>query len=423
MQKLLNNFFLSEILYKKVYDEYGEYVGRLWDIYVVADEAYPRAIGYKVKKSGEYINYEFKTIDFYKEDEGKRIYIKVKAVKDTMMRKYSYLLSKNLLDKQIVDINGKKLVRVNDLRMAKMVGELKVIAVDTGFMALSRRLGIERLIYGFYKLAQRKPMENYIMWNDVESLEMVNDNLKLTVPYQKLSTMHPADLADILEDMDFKYRKKVFESLDENLAADILEEIDPDIQADILENLSDDKKSEVLDSMPNDEIADILDEVDEETAEKILLNMEKEDAEEVRALMGYAEETVGSIMNKDFISFNVNITLNETLEIVREMNPDDEVIYFIYITDDEGKLEGYISLKDLLFMPPEKKLKDVMNKKLAFVKDSDKLDEAIEISSKYNLISLPVVDDENKICGIILVNDLIDEVLLPTWKKKFKKVG
>ncbi|MCR3758840.1 magnesium transporter [Clostridium felsineum] len=423
MQKLLNNFFLSEILYKKVYDEYGEYVGRLWDIYVVADEAYPRAIGYKVKKSGEYINYEFKTIDFYKEDEGRRIYIKVKAVKDTMMRKYSYLLSKNLLDKQIVDINGKKLVRVNDLRMAKMVGELKVIAVDTGFMALSRRLGIEGLIYRFYKLAQRKPMENYIMWNDVESLEMVNDNLKLTVPYQKLSTMHPADLADILEDMDFKYRKKVFESLDENLAADILEEIDPDIQADILENLSDDKKSEVLDSMPNDEIADILDEVDEETAEKILLNMEKEDAEEVRALMGYAEETVGSIMNKDFISFNVNITLNETLEIVREMNPDDEVIYFIYITDDEGKLEGYISLKDLLFMPPEKKLKDVMNKKLAFVKDSDKLDEAIEISSKYNLISLPVVDNENKICGIILVNDLIDEVLLPTWKKKFKKVG
>ncbi|WP_043943591.1 MULTISPECIES: magnesium transporter [Clostridium] len=423
VQKLLNNFFLSEVLYRKVYDEYGEYVGKLWDIYVTADESYPRAIGYKIKKGGEYINYEFKSIDFYREDEGRKIYIKVRAVKDTIMRKYSYLLSKNLLDKQIVDINGKKLVRVNDLRMAKMVGELKVIAVDTGFMALSRRLGVERIIWGFYKLTEKKPMENYIMWNDVESLEMVNDNLKLTVPYQKLSTMHPADLADIIEDMDFNYRKKVFESLDENLAADILEEIDPDIQADILESLSDDKKSEVLDSMPIDEIADILDEVDEETAEKILLNMEKEDAEEVRALMGYGEETVGSIMNKDFISFNVNITLNETLDIMREMNPEDEVIYCIYITDNEGKLEGYVSLKDLLFMPPEKKLKDVMNKKIAFVKDSDKLEEAIETSSKYNLISLPVVDNDNKLCGIILVNDLIDEVLLPAWKKKFKKVG
>lgn len=128
-------------------------------------------------------------------------------------------------------------------------------------------------------------------------------------------------------------------------------------------------------------------------------------------------------MNKDFISFNVNITLNETLDIMREMNPEDEVIYCIYITDNEGKLEGYVSLKDLLFMPPEKKLKDVMNKKIAFVKDSDKLEEAIETSSKYNLISLPVVDNDNKLCGIILVNDLIDEVLLPAWKKKFKKVG
>ncbi|AAK78660.1 Hypothetical protein CA_C0683 [Clostridium acetobutylicum ATCC 824] len=127
MQKLLNNFFLSEVLYRKVYDEYGEYVGKLWDIYVTADESYPRAIGYKIKKGGEYINYEFKSIHFYREDESRKIYMQVKAVKDTIMRKYSYLLSKNLLDKQIVDINGKKLVRVNDLRMAKMVGELKVI--------------------------------------------------------------------------------------------------------------------------------------------------------------------------------------------------------------------------------------------------------------------------------------------------------
>lgn len=423
MQKLLNNFFLSEVLGKKVYDEYGEYVGKLWDIYVTADESYPRAIGYKIKKGGEYINYEFKTIDFYKDEEGRRIVIKVKVVKDTIMRKYSYLLSKNLLDKQIVDINGKKLVRVNDLRMAQIGGELKVIAVDTGFMALSRRLGIAGLVGGFYRLTEKKPSENYIMWNDVESLEMVNDNLKLTVPYKKLSSMHPADLADILEDMDFNYRKKVFESLDEDLAADILEEIEPDIQADILENLSDDKTSEVLDSMPIDEIADILDEVDEETAEKILLNMGKEDAEEVRALMGYSDEIAGSIMNKDFISFNVNITLNETLDIMREMSPEDEVVNYIYITDNEGKLEGFVPLKDLIFMPPDKKLKDVMDKNFVSIKDSDKLDDAVEISSKYNLISLPVLDKENKLCGVILINDLIDEVLLPAWKKKFKKVG
>ncbi|MCD2346566.1 magnesium transporter [Clostridium guangxiense] len=422
MQKL-NDFFLSSILYKKVYDEYGEYVGKLWDIYVSTEENYPKAIGYKMKKSGEYINYEFKTIDFYRDEENGRILIKVKSVKDTMMRKYSYLLSKNLLDKQIVDINGKKLVRVNDLRMAQIAGELKVIAVDTGIMSLGRRIGVEGLIKGMYEIINRKPKDSFIMWDNVESLEMINDNLKLSVPYKKLSALHPADLADILEDMNSNYRKKVFESLDENFAADILEEIEPDIQADLIENLSNDKTTEVLDSMPNDEIADILDEVDEETAEKILLNMEKDDADEVRSLMEYEKETVGSIMNKDFISFNINITLKETMDIIKEMKPEEEVMYYIYITDSNGVLEGVISLKDLIFMPQEKKLKDVMSKKLVMVKDSDKLEDAIEISVKYNLLALPAVDDNKKLCGVIIINDLVDQVLFPAWKKKFKKVG
>lgn len=422
MQRL-NDFFLSSVLYKKVFDEYGEYVGKLWDIYVSTEESYPKAIGYKIKKSGEYINYEFKTIDFYREEDSGRISIKVKSVKDTIMRKYSYLLSKNLLDKQIVDINGKKLVRVNDLRMAQIAGELKVIAVDTGIMSLGRRIGIESLIRGMFGMLNKKPKDSFIMWDSVESLEMINDNLKLSVPYKKLSALHPADLADILEDMDSSYRKKVFESLDEDFAADILEEIEPDIQADIIESLSNDKTTEVLDSMPNDEIADILDEVDEETAEKILLNMEKDDADEVRSLMEYEKETVGSIMNKDFISFNINITLKETLDIIREMKPEEEVMYYIYVTDSNGVLEGVISLKDLIFMPPEKKLRDVMNKKLVTVKDSDKLEEAIEVSVKYNLLALPAVDEDKRLCGVIIINDLVDQVLFPTWKKKFKKVG
>lgn len=422
MQKL-NNFFLSNVLYKKVYDEYGEYVGKLWDIYVVTEESYPRAIGYKIKKSGEYINYEFKNIEFFRNEENNRILIKVKSVKDTIMRKYSYLLSKNLLDKQIVDINGKKLVRVNDLRMAQIAGELKVIAVDTGIMALGRRIGVESMVKGIFSMLQKEPSESFIMWDNVESLEMVNDNLKLAVPYKKLASLHPADLADILEDMDSNYRKKVFESLDENLAADILEEIEPDIQADLIENLSEDKTTEVLDSMPNDEIADMLDEVDEETAEKILLSMEKEDAEEVRKLMEYEKETAGSIMNKDFIAFNINITLKETLDIMREMKPEEEVMYYIYVTNLEGKLEGVISFKDLIFMPQEKTLKEVMNKNIVTVKDADKLEDAMETSVKYNLLSLPVVDKDEKLCGVIIINDLVDEVLFPVWKKKFKKVG
>ena len=333
----LSSFFLSKVLYKKIYDEFDEYIGKLCDIYVTTEDGFPRAIAYQIKRDGELINCEFKNIIFYDDDD--KILIKGEGVREIILQRYSYLLSKHLLDRQIVDINGKKLVRVNDLRIAQMAGEYRVVAVDTGVLALGRRLGIEGIVKSFYKLFNKVPADSLIIWDNVESLEMVNNNLKLAVPYQKLSKLHPADLADILEDMDINYRKKVIESLDQNLAADILEEIEPDIQADILENMSQSKRGEILREMPNDEIADILDEVDSETMEKILMDMKKESADQVRALMNYKQETVGSIMNQDFISFNISITVGETIDILKETNPDDEVIHYIYITDDQQNLK------------------------------------------------------------------------------------
>lgn len=418
--EMIGSFFLSKVLYKKVYDEFGDNIGKLWDVYVTTEDGLPRAIGYKLKKDREIFSYEFKNISFYQDDNGK-MSIKVKGAREIIPRTYSYLLSKHLLDKQIVDINGKKLVRVNDLRIAEIAGELKVIAVDTGIMALGRRLGVESMIINIYKFLNKKPEDSIIMWDNVESIEMISDSLKLSVPYQKLSKLHPADLADILEKMDTKYRKKVFETIDEDLAANILEEIEPEIQADILENLSQSKRTEVLESMPNDEIADILDEVDEETAEKILLTMEKEDAEEVRTLMKYEEEVVGSIMNKDFISFNINITSGETIELLRDIKPDDEVMHYVYIVDENEKLKGVVSLRDLVISSPDKRLLDIMQEDLINIRDNQGIDDAVEMAIKYDLLSIPVINDEDKLCGIVVINDIIEDVLAPTWRRRFKK--
>lgn len=417
--KRLNSFFLSNVLYKKVYDEDDECIGKLWDIYVTTENGYPKAIGYKIKKGGEFLNCEFKNIWFCEEN-GKYL-INVTGARDIILRKYSYLLSKNLLDKQIVDINGKKLVRVNDLRIVEIVGEYKVIAADTGVMALGRRMGVEGLVKQFYSIMKRQPVDSIIMWDNVESLEIVNDNLKLSIPYQKLSKLHPADIADILEDMDANYRRRVFESLDEDLAADTLEEIEPEIQASLLENLSFSKRAEVLDNMPNDEIADMLDEVDEDTVERILLNMAHDDAEEVRALMEYEEETAGSIMNKDFISFNVNITAQETIELLRELKPENEVAYYIYIIDEQGKLLGVVSLRDLVVSNPNTKLRDIMDDGVMHIKDNENINKAIEIAGKYDLLSLPVIDKDDLLCGVIIMSDIVEDVLLPTWRKSRKR--
>lgn len=422
--KKLNNFFFSNLLSKKVYDEYQEPIGKLLDVYVSTDMGYPRVIGYQIKKDGEVLNYEFKSVDFFEdEDHNGKICIEAKGIKEIIPRKFSYMLAKNLLDKQIVDINGKKLVRVNDVSMAMFTGELRVIAVDTGSLALARRLGIENFTKDICALFKKKINDSLILWDNVEALEMVNENLKLAVPYKKLSKLHPADIADILEDMDSKYRNLVFQSLDQNLAADTLEEIEPEIQKDILQNLSSLKTAEVLDTVPNDEIADMLDEVDEETAEKILLNLEKNDVEEIRSLMEYEDEAVGSIMNKDFICFNINITAGETIELLREIKPDAEVAYYIYITDEAGKLQGIVSLRNLVIADPSSKLKDIMDASVVTIKDDEKIDRAIEIASKYDLMALPVIDEANLLCGIVIMSDIIEEVLLPSWRRKSKKVS
>ena len=196
--KRLTNVFLSSILQTKVYDEFDDNIGKLIDIYVTAEEGYPRVIGYMIKKDGEIFNYEFRSIALFEGANGK-VLVNVKGVKEIIPRTYSYLLSKNLLGKQIVDVNGKKVVRVNDLQLADLAGELRVVAVDSGIMALARRYGVVGLTKTIYKIMKKPPSDSLIMWDDVESLEIINDNLQISVPYKKLSKLHPADLADILE--------------------------------------------------------------------------------------------------------------------------------------------------------------------------------------------------------------------------------
>lgn len=420
--KKLNVVYFSSILNKKVYDELDDCIGKLKDIYVTTEDGYPRAIGYKIKRGSETFNHEFKNIEFIELDNG-NVKIQVKGGREILPRTYSYLLSKHLIGKEIVDINGKKVIKVNDLRLAFVGGELKVVAVDQGPLALGRKLGFEPFMKFLYKITGKRELESMIMWEDVESLEMVDNNLKLQIPFQKLSKLHPADLADILEEMDAKYRTKIFESLDENLAAETLEEIEPKVQADIIQALSESKTSEVLLNMSNDEIADLIEEVDEETKEKILTHLEEEDSREIKELMAYQDETVGALMSKEFISFNIDVTVAETIDILREMEPDEEMMYYIFIVDDEEKLQGFVTLKDLIMNGPDAKLDDIMEKDITTIKVDDDIEDTIEISTKYDLLSIPVVDKSDKLCGVVILHDIVDEFLVPMWHKKFKRVG
>lgn len=139
--------------------------------------------------------------------------------------------------------------------------------------------------------------------------------------------------------------------------------------------------------------------------------------------MQYEDELVGSIMNKDFISFNLNITVDDTIDLLREVKPDEEVIHYIYIVDEKEKLQGVVTLRDLVLATADMKIKDLMNKDIIYIKDSDNIEDAIELMVKYDLLSLPVLSGNGKLCGIIIMNDLVQDIFMPVWKKRFKKVG
>lgn len=418
MKRLLVILY-TQILGNKIYDEFNDVIGELRDIYVTTDEGYPRVIGYKVKRDGSTFHYEFKNINFY--DNSGKVVIKTIGSREILPRTYSYLLSEHLLDRKIVDINGKQVVRVNDLRIAEIAGEYRVVAVETGAAARFRRRGIPTVGKFIYKLIRKDYEDKVLMWDDVESVEMVNNNLQLSIPYKKLSTLHPADLADILEELDENSRKQVFEALDEDLAADTFEEIEDEYRGSIIKDLSEVKTAELLENMDNDEIVDLLDELDGEEREKVLFNLEKDDAEEVNELLKYEDETVGSMMSKDFISFGLNVTVQETIEILKEMQPDEDVMYYIYVTDEEDKIKGIVILRDLILSDGETKLKDIMEDNIVTVRHDDPIEEAIEQAAKYDLLSTAVVDEEDRLVGIIQIHDIIDEALYPLWKKKNRK--
>lgn len=414
--KRLSVFLFTSILGKKMYDEFDDVLGELKDIYVTTEEGYPRVIGYKVRRDGITFHYEFRSIYFYQSDN--KVKIMTRGSKEILPRTYSYLLSENLLDKKIVDINGKQVVRVDDLRIAEIAGEYRVIAVETGPLAKFRRMGCQGLGKFLYKLLNKDFEDKVLVWDDVESLEMVNNSLQISVPYKKLSTLHPADLADILENLDANSRKQIFESLDEDLAADTLEEIDQEYKGSIIKELSEIKAAELLENMPNDEIADILDDLDDEEREKILINLESEDAEEVKELLKYEDETVGSIMSTDFISFNLDITIGEIIDILRETEPEEDELSSIFIKDEEERVIGVLTLRDLILNKPEMKAKEVMNEDTNIIRHFVEIDEAVEIASKYDLLAIPVVDDDDVLIGVVNTHDLIDEVFYPLWKKK-----
>ncbi|HEX3026526.1 MAG TPA: CBS domain-containing protein, partial [Clostridia bacterium] len=289
--------------------------------------------------------------------------------------------------------------------------------VDVGLEGLLRRLGVAKPLKLILKPFKVGLPSKLILWDEVETIDFGHAGIKLSTVYSKLETLHASDLADIIEDMDSKRQAEIFASLNEERAADVLEELETDAQINVLEQLSIERAADVLEKMPADEVADILEEISDERAERLLSEMESVSSEEVRELMEYDEDEVGSLMSTDFLSFGKNMTVSETFQELRRLKPESDEIYYLYLVDHFGKLIANVSLRDLVISQPETRLQDIMNEKVVFVHDTDELDSVAEIISKYSLLAVPVVNKNMVMIGMVIIDDVV-YTLLKSHRKR-----
>ncbi|MEI7980382.1 MAG: CBS domain-containing protein [Bacteroidota bacterium] len=411
-------FYLSQILGKRIHYKDGSSLGRIRDFLIditlvpgmETEPVRPQIVLVKVKTRDGIKYYDFTFFDVKKYNRRPRI--KCKQAAEVSLEKYphSLWLKEDIQDKQLVDINGRKLVRVNDIRLVMIPAGTYAIAVDVGIDGLLRRIGIDRLIQALLDPFGLDIPSKMILWDDIAAVDVSNANIRLSKSSTKLNTLHPSDLADIMEDLDKASRTAMFASLDEEKAADVLEELEPHAQIHIVESLPVEKVADVLEKMPADEVADLLDAIEEDKAEKLLEEMEKESSEEVRELLGYPGNHVGSLMTTDFYTFNENLTVGETLDELRRLQPEPAHIYSIFIVDNQEHFRSAISLGELVIAPQSKKLSEIM-KNTVSVYDDDKVDTLAEIVSRYNLLAVPVINKEKTMEGMVVVEDIVDDLL------------
>jgi magnesium transporter len=320
------------------------------------------------------------------------------------------LLKDSLLDKQIVDTHGAKLVRVNDLHLLQVNHTLRLVHVDVGFRGLMRRMGLEKAMdKAFQFFLDYRPPDHLIPWRFVQPLSSP-DLLRLKISQHRLTQLHPADLADIIEELDVHKRSEVFQSLDVETAAETLEETDPKIQVRLIENLNPAQASDIIEEMSPSEAADLLGDLPKDKAEGILKEMEKEIAEDVKELLIHPEEKAGGLMTTSFPSLSPQATIREALDLLRREAESLDLIYYLYVTDSEGHLFGVVSIRDLLVANPQTLLSELMDTRVVTVGLEEEKEEIADRFAKYGLKAIPVVDEASHIKGVIPFKNLLELV-------------
>ncbi len=413
--------FLSQLIGKRVLDRNGEPFGKVRDLIVALGERYPPVTGLVVRVAGgREIFLPWSAVDTI-DTGGARLRTASINITSFQQRPNEIRLWRDLQDKQIVDVEGRKIVRVNDIQLAPVEGRLRLVAVDVGLAGILRRLGLSAVGERLAR-ALKLEVENYIDWGAVDPVESSVSSLKLRVPHQALSTLHPADVAHIVEQLAPRDRTGILASLDDERAADVIEELDAADQVDVLEGLPPEKAADILEEMGPDEAADLMADLSVERQAELLGLMAPDEAADVRELLSYPEETAGGLMTTDFITVSPDETAQDVIERLRKLAPSADQVYYLYVTDESGRLLGTLTLRGLIVADPSTPVREFTRPDPISVEVGVDAEEVAAAIARYNLLALPVVDAEGRMQGIVTVDDAFERALGEGWRRRLPAI-
>jgi magnesium transporter len=409
--------FVSEMTGRPVTDIDGTRIGFLMDLVASTRKefAHPVIDAVVVQRSGDQITIPYADLAALL-SAAIPLNRPMSSIQPYAMQENDLLLVKDVMDKQILDIDDARVVRVNDIEIVRVNGNVVVSNVDIGLLGILRRVGLEGLGHWLSR-RMKDPSQGVISWDFVEPLRH-DQSMRLKVPAAKLAELHPSDIAEILSDLSRAETKDLLGNLDIKRLADTLEEVEPDFQAHLIGHLSNDQVADILEEMAPDEAADLLAELPEERSKDLLNLMGKDEAEDVRDLLKYEENTAGGLMTTEYVTVFPGMTAAQTIEHLRKVGEEAELVYYVYVTDTEEHLIGVFSLSDLICAQPESPITEIMHKRVVSVELDAEQDEVAKVVAKYNLIAVPVVDDQNRMQGIVTADDALDKVLPTHWKKR-----
>ena len=402
--------YLSQILARPIFDAEGERIAQIKDVIVrYGEEDYPPVLGLVARYRRRLFFMPRSKIASFNES-GARMNSEIIDLKPFTRREGEVLLAKDVLDNQLIDVDGKRVVRVNDVQIIEVAGDWRVSGADVSFQGFLRRL----MPAGFYGSSR---VVEVIDWADVGYLATDKATVaavRLKSSKDKLARLHPVEIAQLAEALSPIHRTEIVESLDDEIAADTLEEMSTENQARILEEMDEERAADILEEMSPDDAVDVLGEMSEEKAEELFNLMEADEKADVAELLPFDKDTAGGLMTTEFVAFPKNLTVSQAIARLREMAETPAMIYYLYVVEEENswKLAGLISLRSLILADPTLPLSEVMREQFQAAHPNDTAEETAQTIAEYNLLALPVIDDEGDIAGIVTVDDAM-EILLP----------